>query len=102
MTNENDETNLARPAPSAGGGVLLGYLLTPLTASVDGYALLQPRHFVRYQQLATLQLYVLQVVDRRMRARLADFLFQRTVPSLQFRKMRFYGHMGWSPRQIDA
>jgi hypothetical protein len=68
---------------------------------VDDGVLAQPGHFVFHKQLATLQLYDLQVIDRRMGACVVDFLFQRAVPSLQFRKMRFYGHAWWSPRRLS-
>jgi len=62
--------------------------------SVDGPVHLQPRDFVLHQQLATLQLYDLEIVDRRMRSGLVEFSFQGPMPSFQFRKMRLYGHVG--------
>jgi len=64
------------------------------TRSVDESVLLQARDFVLHQQLATLQLYDLKIVDRRMSPSFANFGFQGPVPSLQFRKMRIYGHVG--------
>jgi hypothetical protein len=60
---------------------------------VNGGFLLQTCDFVLHQQLATLQLYDLEIVDGRMRAGFADFRFQGPVPSFKFRKMRLYGHV---------
>src|SRR6516164_2269494 len=63
-------------------------------ASVDDAVPLQARDFVLHQQLATLQLNDLKIVDRRMRAGFGNFRFQGLVPSLELRKMRLYGHVG--------
>jgi hypothetical protein len=60
---------------------------------VNESVLLQTRDFVLHQQLATLQLYDLEIVNRRMRTGFADFRFQSPVPSFKFRKMRLYGHV---------
>jgi len=49
---------------------------------------LQAGDFVLYQQLLTLQLHDLEMVDRRMSAGFDYFRFQGPVPSFQFRKMR--------------
>jgi hypothetical protein len=57
----------------------------------------EPYDFVLYMQLATLQLANLEIIDRRMRERFADFSFERPVPFLQFRKMRLHGHVWGSP-----
>jgi hypothetical protein len=54
---------------------------------------LQAGDFVLYQQLATLQLHDLEMVDRRMRASFDYFRFQGPMPSFQFRKMRCCGHI---------
>jgi hypothetical protein len=61
---------------------------------MDGRVHLQACDFVLYQQLATFQLNDLEIVDRRMCPGFGDFSFQGPVPSFQFRKMRFYGHVG--------
>src|SRR6266481_904624 len=50
--------------------------------------------FVLYQQLATLQLHDLEMVDRRMRVGFDYFRFQGPMSPFQFRKMRCYGHIG--------
>jgi hypothetical protein len=55
---------------------------------------LQAGDFVLHQQLATLQLHDVKIVDRRMRAGFDYFRFQGPMPSFQFRKMRCYGHTG--------
>jgi len=55
---------------------------------------LQACDFVLHQQLATFQLYDLEIVDRRMGPGFCDFRFEDPMPSFQFRKMRFYGHVG--------
>ena len=55
---------------------------------------LQARDFVLYQQLATLQLDNFEIVDRRVGAGFGYFRFQGPMPSFQFRKVRFYGHVG--------
>ena len=57
------------------------------TRSVDDCVQLQTCDFVLHQQLATLQLHDLEIVDRRMGSSLTDFRFQCPVPSFQFRKM---------------
>jgi hypothetical protein len=62
--------------------------------SVNDAVHLQARDFVLHQQLATLQLHDLKIVDGRMRTGLGDFGIQGPVPSFQFRKMGFYGHFG--------
>src|SRR5262245_61939713 len=64
------------------------------TRLVETSLLLQARDFVLYQQLATFQFHDLKIVDRRVRTGLAKLFFQGPVPSFQFRKMRFYGHVG--------
>ena len=58
---------------------------------------LQPRDFVLYQQLATFQFHDLEIIDGWMGAGFGNFRFQKPVPYFQFRKMRFYGHVGGSP-----
>src|SRR5262249_44110950 len=58
---------------------------------------LQACDFILHQQLATLQLHDLEIVDRRMGAGFDYFSFQGPMPSFQFRKMSFYGHIGESP-----
>jgi hypothetical protein len=60
---------------------------------MDSSIVLQPCDFVLHQQLATLQRHDLKIIDRWMGAGFADFCFQGPVPSLQFRKMGFYGHV---------
>src|SRR5260370_1929049 len=55
---------------------------------------LQEGDFVLYQQLATLQLHDLEMVDRRMRAGFDYFRFQGPMPPFHFRQMRCYGHSG--------
>jgi hypothetical protein len=60
---------------------------------MDEFVLLQPCDFVLHQQLATLQRHDLEIIDRRMGAGFIYFGFQSPVPSLQFRKMGFYGHV---------
>ena len=60
---------------------------------MNGSFLLQTHDFVLYQQLATLQLYDLEIVDGRMRPGFTDFRFQGPVPSFKFRKMRLDGHV---------
>jgi hypothetical protein len=61
---------------------------------VDGRVHLQACDFVLYQQLATFQLNDLEIVDRRMSTGFGYFGFQGPMPSFQFRKVRFYGHVG--------
>jgi len=56
---------------------------------VDGSGHLQTRDFVLYQQLATLQLFDLEIINRRMRPGFGNFGFQCPVLPLQFRKVRF-------------
>jgi hypothetical protein len=73
---------------------MLGNQMTATRSVDDEMALLQPRDFVLHQQLATLQFYDLEIVNRRMRPGLGNFGFQGPVPPFQFRKMRFYGHFG--------
>jgi hypothetical protein len=73
------------------------------TLSVDRSVHLQTCDFVLYQQLATLQFYDLEIVDRRMGSGIVDFRFQGPVPPFQFRKMGLHGHVGgFSCRQIVA
>jgi hypothetical protein len=60
----------------------------------------QEGDFVLYQQLATLQLHDLEMVNRRMRAGFDYFRFQVPMPSFQFRKMRCCGHIGCLLSQI--
>jgi hypothetical protein len=60
---------------------------------MDSSIVLQPCDFVLHQQLATLQRHDLKIIDRWMGTGFADFCFQGPVPSLQFRKMGFYGHV---------
>src|SRR5919198_4863702 len=62
--------------------------------SVNDTVHLQARDFVLHQQLATLQLHDLKIVDRRMRASFGNFRLERLMPSFEFRKMGFYGHVG--------
>jgi hypothetical protein len=59
---------------------------------MDSSIVLQPCDFVLHQQLATLQRHDLKIIDRWMGTGFTDFCFQGPVPSLQFRKMGFYGH----------
>src|SRR5262249_62202038 len=51
---------------------------------------LQAGDFVLLQQLATLQLHNLEMVDRRMRVRFGYFRFQGPMPSFQFPQMRLF------------
>ena len=51
-------------------------------------------NFVLHKQLATLQFHDLKIVDRRMRTGFGNFRFQSLMPPFQFRKVRFYGHIG--------
>jgi hypothetical protein len=60
---------------------------------MDNSLVLQPCDFVLHQQLATFQRHDLKVVDRGVGTGFIDFGFQSPVPSLQFRKMGFYGHV---------
>src|SRR5262249_43486516 len=82
-----------RPRCAGSSGRVATQLLVN-AASVDDAVHLQARDFVLHQQLATLQLDDLKIVDRRMRAGFGNFRFQGLVPSLELRKMRLYGHVG--------
>jgi hypothetical protein len=64
------------------------------TPSVHGYIRLQAYDFVLYQQLATFQFNDLEIVGRRVITGFGYLSFQVPMPSFQFRKMRFYGHVG--------
>jgi hypothetical protein len=78
-----------------------GRLASSSFASVAHQRLvLQAGDFVLYQQLATLQLHDLEMVDRRTSAGFDYFRFQGSMLSFQFRKMRCYGHIGGLPSQI--
>src|SRR5262249_44270082 len=82
-----------RPRCAGSGGRVATQLLVH-AASVGAAVHLQARDFVLHQQLATLQLNDLKIVDRRMRAGFGNFSFQGPVPSLELRKVRLYGHVG--------
>ena len=60
--------------------------------------LLQPRDLVLDMQLAPFEFRELQTVRRGVGKRFADLLLQRSVPSFEFRKMRFDRHMAASLR----
>src|SRR5258708_13753822 len=81
-----------RPRCAWSGGRVATQLLN--ATSVNETVHLEARDLVLQQQLATFQLHDLKIVDRRMRAGLGNFRFQGPMPSLQFRKMGFYGHVG--------
>jgi hypothetical protein len=71
-----------------------GLTASEQSSSVDGSVHLQARDFVLYKQLATFQLCDLKIVYRRVASGFVNFGFQGPVPSFQFRKMCFYGHVG--------
>jgi 4-hydroxyphenylpyruvate dioxygenase-like putative hemolysin len=56
---------------------------------MDGTDHLQTRDFVLHMQLATLQLFEFEIIDRRMRPGFGNFGFKCPVLPLQFRKVRF-------------
>jgi hypothetical protein len=82
----------ARDEMESGGRIVLSY--QSWHTSVNGRIRLQARYFVLYQQLATFQFNDLEIVDRRVITGFSEFRFQGPMPSFQFRKMRFYGHVG--------
>jgi hypothetical protein len=62
--------------------------------SVNDCVHLEACDFVLYQQLATFQFHDLEIIDGGMGAGFVEFRFQGPMPSFQFRKMRFDGHVG--------
>jgi hypothetical protein len=76
----------------------LGTLETMEMKLVDEFFVPETFHFVLYVQFPPFQLHDLEVVCRRMRQSLVDFLLQRLVPSFEFRKVRFDRHMASLPR----
>jgi hypothetical protein len=94
--NDRDEARRSEAKPRMAAAASSGAQVQ--AASKLGWALvLEARDFVLHPQLATFQLNDLEIVDRRMSAGISYFRFQGAMPSFQFRKMRFYGHIGKSP-----
>jgi hypothetical protein len=86
--------------PDAAGGAVRNTREAGLRALVQTGTGAQALDFVLYLQLATLQLGYSEPVARRMTDRVSYFIFQRTVPPFQFRKMRLQGHVGWLLRRF--
>jgi hypothetical protein len=79
------------------GGVtrIFGIVWVLGVRSVNARSVAQTRDLVLQMQLAALELYDFQVVDRGMLLSLGKLGFEGSVPQLKFRKMRLQGHR-WS------
>ena len=62
-------------------------------ALVESAIHLQTCDLVLHQQLATLQFHDLKIIDRGMCPGFIDFCLKRPMPSFEFRKMGFNGHV---------
>jgi hypothetical protein len=59
---------------------------------VNAGVLPQARNLILHLQLAALQLGDLEIIAGRMQLRFQKLLFQRLMPSFEFRKVRLHGH----------